>query len=83
MTDVFMNSRFVGTVKDGKDFRQQLVSERRAGKLSEYVNIHYDEKRDELFLETAAGRSVRPLLVCKEASCSSPSGTSSSCARAS
>jgi len=50
MTDVFMNSRFVGTVKNGNDFRQQLVAERRLGKLPEHLNVYYNEARNELFL---------------------------------
>lgn len=65
MTDVFMNSKFLGTVKDGAEFRQQLIEERRLGKLPEELNVHYDEERDELFIETAPGRGLRPLIVVK------------------
>lgn len=63
MTDVFMNAKFIGTVKDGDEFRQQLVEERRLGRVPEHLNIHYNDERNELFLETAAGRAIRPLLV--------------------
>ncbi len=66
MTDVFMNSRFVGTVKNGNEFRQQLIAERRLGRLPRELNLYFEERRDELFLETAPGRPVRPLLVVKD-----------------
>ncbi len=66
MTDVFMNSKFIGTVPNGAEFKQQIVQERRLGKLSEHLNVAYNEARDELFLETAPGRTLRPLIVVKE-----------------
>ncbi|RME31138.1 DNA-directed RNA polymerase subunit B [Candidatus Woesearchaeota archaeon] len=63
MADVFINSRFVGTVKNGSDFRNQIVSERRFGKLDPHLNVFYDEDHDAVFLETSQGRSQRPLIV--------------------
>ncbi|MBR9693134.1 DNA-directed RNA polymerase subunit B, partial [Candidatus Woesearchaeota archaeon] len=66
MTDVYMNSKFIGNVKDGAEFRQQLIEERRLGKLPEHLNVHYQAKRDELFIETATGRGLRPLIVVKD-----------------
>lgn len=63
MADVFINARFVGNVKDAAAFREQVVSERRLGKLSEYLNIYHDDARDTIFLETSQGRSQRPLIV--------------------
>ncbi len=66
MTDVYMNSKFIGSVPDGAEFRQQIIEERRLGKLPEQLNVFYSQNRDELFLETAAGRGSRPLIVVKE-----------------
>jgi DNA-directed RNA polymerase subunit B' len=66
MADVFMNAKFIGTVKNGAEFRRQVIEERRSGKLPEQLNIYFDEARDELFLETSAGRCLRPLFVVKE-----------------
>jgi len=65
MTDVYMNSKFIGTVADGADFRKQIVEERRLGKLPEHLNAFYNEHREELFLETSTGRCIRPLIVVK------------------
>lgn len=66
MTDVYMNSRFIGSVKNGKEYRQQLIAERRTGNLPTHLNIFFNEARDELFLETSTGRTIRPLIVVKE-----------------
>jgi DNA-directed RNA polymerase subunit B' len=66
MTDVYMNARFIGTVKDGEQFRQQMISERRLGTLPNHLNMHYNKERDELFLETSPGRGIRPLIVVKD-----------------
>lgn len=66
MTDVFMQANFIGTVKDGADFKKQLIEERRAGKLPIELNIAYVEEEDSLFLETATGRGIRPLLVVRD-----------------
>jgi len=69
MTDVFIRAKFIGTVKNGAEYRKQLVEERRMGKLPAQLSIQYDAERDELFLETSAGRALRPLLVVKDGKC--------------
>jgi len=66
MTDVFMDNKFVGTVKNPKDFVDQLISDRRIGKVSSYVNVLHLEAEDKILVETARGRSTRPLIVVKE-----------------
>ena len=66
MTDVFMDSRFVGTVSNPKEFVERVISERRVGKINNNLNISYDEALDKVELETAKGRASRPLIVVKE-----------------
>ncbi len=66
MTDVFMDSKFVGVVKNPKDFVDQLISDRRIGKVSSYVNVLYLEDEDRVMIETSRGRATRPLIVVKE-----------------
>jgi len=66
MTDVFMDNKFVGTVKNPKDFVEQLISDRRIGKVSSFVNVLHLEAEDRVLVETARGRSTRPLVVVKE-----------------
>jgi len=66
MSDVFIDNKFVGTVKNPKDFVEQTISERRMGKISDFVNASYLEDKDKVIIETARGRATRPLIVVKE-----------------
>ncbi len=66
MTDVFMDNKYIGVVKNPKDFADQIISERRMGKISDYVNVAYSEDEDKVLIETSKGRTTRPLIVVKE-----------------
>lgn len=66
MADVFIDYKFVGTVKDAQAFSQRLISERRMNNLPLNVNVFFDEKTDNVFVEIAKGRAVRPLVVVKD-----------------
>ncbi|RME53317.1 DNA-directed RNA polymerase subunit B [Candidatus Woesearchaeota archaeon] len=63
MADVFLDNKFVGTVKNGLEFAQQVRQDRRAGKLDIQLNVRFDAKLDQVFIETAKGRVTRPLVV--------------------
>lgn len=63
MVDVFVDNKFIGTVKDGKKFSDDIISQRRSGKISSEVNVLYDYDIDEVYVETAKGRAIRPLIV--------------------
>ncbi|MBD3209569.1 DNA-directed RNA polymerase subunit B [Candidatus Woesearchaeota archaeon] len=65
-TDVFVDGRFVGTVKDPEAFAKRFVDERRLGNIPISVNVLNDEPRERIVVETAKGRSLRPVLVVKE-----------------
>jgi DNA-directed RNA polymerase subunit B len=66
MSDVFIDNKFVGKVKNSQDFIDKFVSERRIGKLSHDINVYYDESLDNVYVETSKGRAIRPLIVVKE-----------------
>jgi DNA-directed RNA polymerase subunit B' len=66
MTDVFIDNKFVGTIKNPAEFVEQIISDRRLGKISIDVNALYIEKEDKVLVETSRGRSIRPLIVVKE-----------------
>ncbi len=63
MTDVFIDYKFVGSVKDPKKFVTDVKNERRAGRLPAEVNIIYDKSLNEIRVEISRGRTVRPLIV--------------------
>ncbi len=66
MTDVFMDGKFVGTVKDPSDFVNQIVFSRRSGKIEGDVNVLHIPQEDKVVVETSSGRTTRPLIVVKE-----------------
>ncbi|MGM5480649.1 MAG: DNA-directed RNA polymerase subunit B, partial [Nanobdellota archaeon] len=66
MADVFIDYKFMGTVSDAKSFAERAVSERRMNKISQSVNVFFDETNDAVYFETSKGRSIRPLIVVKD-----------------
>ena len=65
MADLFLDYKFIGTVKDPREFITNITTERRQGRISHDLNLVYDDATDTIYLETSKGRSVRPLIVVK------------------
>ena len=63
MTDVFLNEKFIGTIENVKEYAQKLREERRNGKLTKNLNIHYNQLCDDLLLDMSSGRARRPLMI--------------------
>ncbi len=66
MVEVFMDNKFIGTVKDGNVFAQTVIAQRREGKFPIEMNVLYNEEINQVFIETSRGRTVRPLVVVKD-----------------
>ena len=66
MADIYLNSKFVGTVDDGPSFVADVKDLRRKGTLSENVNVFYDTAVDEVYVLSDEGRAHRPLLVVRD-----------------
>jgi DNA-directed RNA polymerase subunit B' len=66
MSEIYLNGKFIGTVENHEDFIKQVKTERRRGVLSSNLNIYYNEKSDEIFLECLRGRARRPLIIVKD-----------------
>ena len=66
MADVYLNSKFIGTVDNPREFARNIVDERRKGHLDSSLSVHYDERTEEVWIECSAGRVLRPLIVVKE-----------------
>lgn len=66
MADVYVNSKFVGTVDNAEGFKKQIIEERRKSTLPYLVNVQHNEKEDAIYVETTKGRARRPLLVVRE-----------------
>ena len=66
MAEVYLNSKFVGTIDNPIEFVHKLRDERRKGFMTENMNVHYNEKLNEVQVETSKGRARRPLIVVKD-----------------
>ncbi len=66
MADVYLNSKFIGTVGDPAYFTANVRDLRREGALSEQVSIYFDTQAQEVHLSSDEGRAQRPLIVVKE-----------------
>ncbi len=65
-SEVFLNGKFVGDIDNGKDFVQQIRAGRRAGTLTNNLNVHYEPHLNQVFIEAGRGRTRRPLIVVKD-----------------
>lgn len=66
MTDVNINGKFVGTVDDAKSFVSELIDSRRRGKVSQNINVQFNDAHDEVNVEIGKGRLRRPVVVVKD-----------------
>ncbi|MBS1266950.1 MAG: DNA-directed RNA polymerase subunit B' [Candidatus Woesearchaeota archaeon] len=63
--EVYLNSVFVGSTDNSKEFVEQIITERRKGNLPKMLNVHLSHT-DEVFVECGSGRLVRPVVIVKE-----------------
>ncbi len=66
MAEVYLNGKFVGTVENPKDFAASIIEERRKGTINNNVNVYYNEKTEEVYIEASKGRIRKPLIVVKD-----------------
>ena len=66
MTEVYLNSKFIGETEDPILFSEQFKSERRKGTIANNANIFYNEKGDIIEIESNKGRARRPLIIVKD-----------------
>lgn len=66
MVDVYLNGKYGGVVDNAQDFVDQVISERRRGKLPTNINIYHDKEYNQVFVESSKGRVRRPLIVVKD-----------------
>lgn len=63
MTDVYLDESFIGNVDNASEFIKQFKEERISGKIPSFINIGYNEKFDEIYIEASKGRARRPLII--------------------
>src|SRR3989338_4483563 len=66
MAEVYLNSKFVGIIDNLNKLVEELKEDRRKGKLPSNLNVAYDDKANEVYVETSKGRARRPLIIVKD-----------------
>lgn len=66
MVEIYLNSKFVGTVDDPQALVDDIKDLRRKGTLSESVNVRYDAQAAEVHVMSDEGRAQRPLVVVRD-----------------
>src|SRR3989344_5774450 len=66
MAEVYYNSKFVGMVEDSNSFVSRVREERRTGNVTDNLNIYYNDKPNEIHIETSKGRARRPLIIVRD-----------------
>ncbi len=62
---IFLNGRFAGFHDDGAKLVQELRDKRRKGETDAQLNVSFQPKTNEVFINTDEGRARRPLIVVK------------------
>ncbi|MBI4441034.1 DNA-directed RNA polymerase subunit B [Candidatus Woesearchaeota archaeon] len=65
-TEVYLNNKFIGTVKNPEEFVQRVIDARRKKQVSREVNIYYNKRVDEIVVDSSKGRARRALLIAKD-----------------
>lgn len=63
MTDIFLNGALIGETETNGKFLEEFKRKRRGGVIPEEMNIYFDKKEDEIYINTDSGRARRPLIV--------------------
>jgi DNA-directed RNA polymerase subunit B' len=63
---VYVNGSLIGTVDEPERLADQIRDARRAGEVSEMVNVSVKERTREVIINADAGRARRPLLVVED-----------------
>ncbi len=66
--DVFLNGRFIGSVKDAKEFVQKVREKRRAGEFPTQMSVRNDTGFQIVSISTEPGRVLRPLIIAENGS---------------
>jgi len=66
MAEVYLNSKFIGTIDNPLEFTNRIREERRKTNLHPNINVVYAENSDNVYIESSRGRARRPLIIVKD-----------------
>jgi DNA-directed RNA polymerase subunit B len=66
MTDVFLDGEILGDIDTPEEIKENLVEKRREGLIDKEVSVFFSEDKDELRINSDAGRILRPVIVVED-----------------
>jgi DNA-directed RNA polymerase subunit B len=66
MTDVFLDGEILGDIESPEEIKENLTEKRREGDIDKEVSIQYSEDKDELRINSDAGRVLRPVIIVED-----------------
>jgi DNA-directed RNA polymerase subunit B len=66
MTDVFLDGEILGDIESPEEIKENLTEKRREGDIEKEVSIQYSEDKDELRINSDAGRVLRPVIIVED-----------------
>ena len=66
MSEIYLNSKFIGNVDNPKEFVEKIINERRKNSISKNINVTYEENTNRIYIESSKGRLRRPLIIVKQ-----------------
>jgi len=66
MTDVFLDGEILGDIDSPEEIKENLTEQRREGTIDKEVSIYYSEDKDELRINSDAGRVLRPVIIVQD-----------------
>jgi|AntDeeMetagen134_2_1112570.scaffolds.fasta_scaffold00929_4 DNA-directed RNA polymerase beta subunit len=63
MTKVFLDGEILDEIEEPGDIQDSLVEKRRSGEIDKEVGVYYAEDKDEIRINTDAGRVQRPVIA--------------------
>ena len=66
MTDVFLDGEILGDIESPEEIKENLIEQRRDGLIDKEVSIFYSEDKNELRINSDAGRILRPVIIVED-----------------
>ncbi|MFB6209246.1 MAG: DNA-directed RNA polymerase subunit B [Candidatus Nanohaloarchaea archaeon] len=66
MTKVFLDGELVDEIEEPEEIKDSVMERRRSGELDKEVSVYYAEDKDELRINSDAGRVQRPVIIVED-----------------
>ncbi|MBC5793129.1 MAG: DNA-directed RNA polymerase subunit B [Nanohaloarchaea archaeon] len=66
MTKVFLDGEIVDEIDEPEEIKESLIEKRRSGEIDKQVSVYYAEDKDEVRINSDAGRVQRPVIIVED-----------------